>query len=144
APRHDAAKAAAAPKEIKIELTGADRKVEVRLTERAGELRFAVRTPDQRLAESLRENLPALAGRLEQSGFRAEDWRAAAAGTGERRLEIQEVATPSPAGAREQGGGREQPQQDHPRHPRAPAEDARGKEQSRKGNEFEWLLSSLR
>ncbi len=35
---------------------------------------MAVRTPDSQLAASLRQDLPALVGRLEESGYHTETW----------------------------------------------------------------------
>jgi hypothetical protein len=49
-----------------------DRTVEVRLTERGGEIRVAVRTPDETLAKAMREDLGSLTGKLTQSGFATE------------------------------------------------------------------------
>ena len=51
--------------------------VEVRVLERAGEVRLSVRTPDTELANSLRQQLGDLVGRLEQTGYQAETWRPA-------------------------------------------------------------------
>ncbi len=47
-------------------------KVEVRLVDRAGELHISVRTPDETLTHSLREDLSSLTAKLGQSGFEAE------------------------------------------------------------------------
>ena len=69
--------------------------VEVRLTERGGDVMVSVRTPDSHLAGELRADLPALSNRLEQSGYRTETWQPAA--TGER----QHLADPT-AGATSQ------------------------------------------
>ena len=66
--------AAAAPvaHDIKLELNGGGQRVEVRLTERDGDIHVAVRTPDARLSDAMRADLPALAAKLEQSGFRSD------------------------------------------------------------------------
>jgi hypothetical protein len=53
--------------------------VELRLTERGGEMSVAVRASDPLLAQSLRQGLPELVGRLEERGFQTETWRPAAA-----------------------------------------------------------------
>jgi hypothetical protein len=53
--------------------------VEVRVVERAGEVRVAVRTPDGELAQSLRQNLGDLTRSLEDRGYRSETWHPAAA-----------------------------------------------------------------
>src|SRR5205085_2613427 len=88
-------------RDIRLEFAGADRKVEVRLMERAGEVHFAVRTPDDRLAGALREDLPSLSSRLEQSGFRAEGWHGGTDAGGERRLDV--PTSQSSADGRESG-----------------------------------------
>jgi len=51
---------------------GNDQKVEIRLMERAGEILVSVRTPDQTLAHSLRDDLGSLTGKLNQSGYNTE------------------------------------------------------------------------
>jgi hypothetical protein len=56
-----------------------DQKVDVRIQERGGELRVAVRASDNHLAGGLREAMPELVGRLESNGFRTETWHPAAA-----------------------------------------------------------------
>lgn len=126
--------------DIKLELSGAGPRVEVRLVERAGEVHVAVRTPDGRLAEAMRDDLPALAARLEQSGFHGNEWRTGAAGGGQRTVEIGRTG-----GAREfqedpGGRGQQQPGQDEGQErqrPPAPPAGSRNKE-------FASLISSLR
>ncbi len=54
--------------------------VEVRLVERAGELRVAVRAGDSDVAQGLRQGLSDLTSKLSESGFRAETWRPGDAG----------------------------------------------------------------
>lgn len=53
--------------------------VDIRMAERAGEIRVTVHTPDRDLANSLRADLPDLVGKLRQNGYQAEAWRPAAA-----------------------------------------------------------------
>ena len=81
--------ARSAAHDIQLQVSGPDRRVDVRLTERAGSVEVSVRTPDSRLAGSLRDDLPALAARLEQTGFRAQTWHPGASAA-ERRMEIAE------------------------------------------------------
>ena len=50
-------------------------KVEVRVTEQAGELRVAVRTGDSEVAQGLRQGLSDLTTKLTENGYRAETWR---------------------------------------------------------------------
>ena len=57
-----------------------DSRVDVRLTDRAGELRIEVRTPDAHLNKSLRDGLPELAERLETAGRTNQVWRPADSG----------------------------------------------------------------
>lgn len=65
-------------RDISLKLTNQDQSsVQVRLSERAGELHVSVRTPDAGLTRGLREGLSDLVGRLEQSGYRTETWRPA-------------------------------------------------------------------
>jgi hypothetical protein len=61
---------------ISLRLTNADQStVQVRLTERAGELQVSVRTPDVSLTRGLRDGLPDLMGRLQVNGYRADTWQ---------------------------------------------------------------------
>jgi hypothetical protein len=138
----DNSKAPPIARDIKLELSGADRKVEVRLVERAGEVHFAVRTLDGRLAGALREQLPALSSRLEQSGFRAEGWHASSDSGPERRLDVASSGNTSnddrQTGGRQNGQERREQDQPRPRH----AEELI--DNKPKGQQFEWLFSSLR
>jgi hypothetical protein len=52
--------------------------MEVRVVERAGEVRVAVRGGDSDVIQGLRQNLSELADRLSENGFHAETWRPAA------------------------------------------------------------------
>jgi hypothetical protein len=61
---------------IQLPRSNSDR-VEVRLTQQSGEVHVAVRTTDPDLANGLREGLPDLVGRLQESGFRTDTWRPA-------------------------------------------------------------------
>ena len=137
------AAAPAAAHEIRLQVAGEERRVEVRLTERGGEVQVAVRTPDSRLAGALREDLPALSARLEQTGFRTETWLAAGTTAGHHGPAAAETrfsgATPD---GQQPGGqsGRQQPQDSPGREPSPDAEP--GGESS--PEEFSWLLSSQR
>jgi len=130
--------AGGAAREIQLELRDADARVNVRLVERAGAVQVDVRTPDSHLASSLRQDLPTLASRLEQTGLRAETWHdaPAAAATRIRTAEpgagagFQSSQNPS-----REGGG------NNPR-------DGQPKEKQQKQNqpqskEFSWLYTSL-
>jgi hypothetical protein len=134
----------AAAHDIRLQVGGDGApRVELRLTERGGDVHVAVRTSDSRLAGELRADLPGLATRLEQSGFHATTWHPA--GGGER----QQWDNPR-AGTAEDAQG--QPQQ----HTRDGQPDARDRKQQEpespdspshpkeKGKDFAWLLSSIR
>ena len=65
-------------KDISLRLSDKDQgSVQVRLSERAGELRVSVRTPDTGLTRGLRDGLSDLVGRLEHNGYKAETWQPA-------------------------------------------------------------------
>jgi hypothetical protein len=111
--------------------------VDVRLIERSGEVRVAVRTPDAQLAGDLRANLSTLATRLEQSGFRAETWHPAIFHESRRYVE----ATLPPANSSHnqdgsQQGGQRQPEPRQQRHSTAHAAKSQQKE-------FRWFISQL-
>jgi hypothetical protein len=140
--RPEAAKAPPV-RDMKFEVTGGERRVEVRLSERGGEVKMTVRTPDPQLAGTLRENLPTLSARLAESGFKSEAWHPAASSPNERRHTTepsaggasQDANTPSHQQDRESQDGAGQ------RRPRSPQETAPQKE---KGKDFAWLMSTLR
>ena len=52
--------------------TGDNQKVEVRLMDRAGEVRVSVRAPNEEVAGTLRQDLGSLTGKLNQSGYTTE------------------------------------------------------------------------
>ena len=63
-------------KDLSVEIRQPNQeKVAVRLVERSGELHVAVHATDGAVAHSLREGLPELVNRLDETGFRAEGWR---------------------------------------------------------------------
>ena len=67
-------------RQISLKLSTDDStQVNVNLTERAGKVLVAVRTPDHELAQSLQTDLGDLVGRLESKGFKTETWIPAAA-----------------------------------------------------------------
>ncbi len=72
----NAGQASASVHDISLKLTSKDQaSVQVRLSERAGELRVSVRTPDTGLTRDLRDGLSDLVGHLEHNGYRAESWQ---------------------------------------------------------------------
>ncbi len=125
-------------REIRLQFASTGQRVEVSLAERAGELRVAVRTPDGGLAQALRDHLPVLSARLEQSGFHADSWRASEIQAGVRPAEG-ERATGGAQEGRQHPGGQRQPQQDREQ-ARDPRESAGGRNRNRRGKEFAWLM----
>lgn len=128
-------------REIRLELGAQDGRVDVRLTERAGELKVAVRTPDSHLAERLRADLPALSSRLEESGIRSETWRPPAAAATDWRNVHEDSSAGSAQTQDDQSRqqGREQQPEGEARRPRFTEEKDNPKE---KGKDFEWFLST--
>ena len=134
-------KATGPARDIRLAVAGGEQRVEVKLSDRGGELQVAVRTPDGHLAERLRENLPALSSRLAESGIRAETWHPSASADSDLR-QTREVATAnSGEQADSQPGhkGREQQDEGEARPPRVTEEIEHKKE---KGKEFAWLMST--
>jgi hypothetical protein len=126
--------------DIKLQLTGGPQRVEVRLTERAGQVQVAVRTPDSHLAGTLRENLPALSQRLVETGFRAEAWHPGAAASEIHRTLETSQGNLSQDNDQQPGGQRDGRQPgDDPRRPKPPAEPIDPKQ---KGRHFSWFISS--
>jgi len=124
---------------IQFQVGEGDGRVDVRMAERAGEVRVDVRTPDNHLAGALRADLPALTAHLEQTGFHAETWRPAAAEPRDPQATSAAAGhgadeQPSGNGRGRQGEGqREQPQQ--PENSLQPKSDRK---------DFRWLFTSLR
>lgn len=88
APAHEVAepKASPAPKAQILDFRVAgtdDREVNVRVSQRAGDVQVTVRTGDSGLVESLRAHLPELSERLSQSGVQGEVLRPATADAAE-------------------------------------------------------------
>lgn len=128
-------------RDIRLQVAGGDRRVEVRLTERAGEVQISVRTPDSQLAGALRDDLATLSARLEQSGFRAETWHPAGA-----RIEHFGPAADSSAagssGYRQATGGGDRQQQHEPPPRRGPQPETNQGRDS-EPQEFSRLFSSI-
>jgi hypothetical protein len=133
----------ASVRNMKFEVSGGDRRVEVRLSDRGGEVKLTVRTPDAPLAGALRENLPALSARLAENGLKNETWHPAATATEEWRHSGQTATGNASQDANSQPRQHDQnPQQEAgQRQPSSPQEVATKKE---KGKDFAWLMSSLR
>ena len=134
-------------RDMKFEVTGGERRVEVRLSERGGEMKMTVRTADAPLASTLRENLPALSARLAESGFKSEAWHPAASSPDQWRHTAESSAggashdTNQDANAHPDQQDRESQDGAGQRRQKSPQEVAPQKE---KGRDFAWLMSSLR
>ena len=129
-------------RDIRLHLADGGQRVEVRLTERAGAVHVAVRTPDQKLASVLREDLPALSSKLEHAGFRAESW-GPAAGSPERQTQSEPASTSAGSQDRQEQageGGRERRDESGQRRARD-LEDSTETTPERK--DFAWLISRL-
>jgi hypothetical protein len=118
--------------------------VEVRVTERGGDVFVAVRTPDNRLAGDLRQDLPALATRLEQSGFHTTAWQPAAVNERERVSDPQAAASgqDSESQARQNGGQQQRDSQEQKQ--KGSANPASPAKPGDSGKDFASLLSSIR
>jgi hypothetical protein len=133
--------APAAARDIRLEVNAGDRRVEVRLVERDGEVHVAVRTPDAHLAETLREDLPALSSRLSESGFRNETWHPGAGSTElHRQAEPAGGSSAQDSSGQPRQNGEQEPGNQQEARPKVPEEQLNRKE---KGKDFEWLMSTL-
>jgi flagellar hook-length control protein FliK len=126
-------------RDIKLHVAGGPQRVEVRLTEHAGQVQVAVRTPDSHLAGTLRENLPTLSARLAENGYRTEAWHPSAAAAEPRRAA---EASQGNLAQDQQQRGRHDGQQsgEDPRRPKVPEAPI---ERKQKGKDFAWLMSTL-
>jgi len=102
-------------RDIAVRLSADDKSaVEVRLSERGGEIRVAVHSADPEMAESMRARLPELVDRLGAHGFETEIWRPQQAAAPERG-----GSGPNPDTQRERPGEQErghgQQKRDQPR-----------------------------
>jgi hypothetical protein len=142
APIPQPAAAAPAAHDIKIELNGGGQRVEVRLTERGGDVHVAVRTPDARLSDAMRQDLPALAAKLEQSGFRADGWQPGAANSSERRA-VETGAGNASQDSQEHAGQNQQQKQDNPQQ-QQPKNFTNAPNRKSDRKDFAWLLQTYR
>jgi hypothetical protein len=133
---------APAAHDIKLELNGGGQRVEVRLTERGGDVHVAVRTPDGRLSDAMRQDLPALAAKLEQSGFRADGWQPGAANSSERRAAETSAGNAS-QDSQEHAGQNQQQKQDNPQQEQ-PKNFTNAPNRKSDRKDFAWLLQTYR
>ena len=132
-----------APRNIELKLNIEDGRVQVHVAERAGDVHIAVHTPDRNLAGTLRDDLPQLTSRLEQTGYHAETWHGPAQGPAES-VSPSQTSAGSPyqdsADPRQHPSGG-QPGDQSKQQQRPPAEEQAPKKSAQ---EFSWLLDSLR
>ncbi|MBV9506591.1 MAG: hypothetical protein JO323_16485 [Acidobacteriia bacterium] len=135
----EAAKPTSPARDITIQVNQGEQRVDLKLSERAGEVHVSVRTPDAQLAGALREDLPTLSGKLEQSGFRTETLHLPGSSS-ERTLSEPASSNPSQDGQSQprQGGQQQQEEQQQPRRPK-PAVVQPTTDQKRE--DFQWLMS---
>jgi hypothetical protein len=138
----DQPKAAATAHDMRFAMGAGDQRVEVRVAERGGEVHVDVRTPDERLAGSLRDDLPSLTAKLESAGLRAETWHAdPSSGAGRERQQETASRTES-QNSQEQPGQDGRRQQDDPP-PQRPKESEDTSHPKRDRKDFQWLFTSL-
>lgn len=138
----EAPKTPASTRDIKLEVGSGDQRVELHLVEHGGDVHVAVRTPDTHLAGELRENLPALSSRLEQTGLRPEEWHTTTPVNGEwhRRVEHSAAASANDSNNQSRQDSRERQGDPEQRPPKTLEEQPNRKE---KGKDFAWFMSSL-
>ena len=103
------------PRDVSLHLADGQGGVDIRMAERAGEIRVTVHTPDGDLANSLRADLPDLVGKLRQIGFQAEAWRPAAAPDAGRRSHSDGSPSQEHSFGGRRDGRQQQPQQQQPK-----------------------------
>ncbi|HWC98011.1 MAG TPA: hypothetical protein VG456_14725 [Candidatus Sulfopaludibacter sp.] len=142
APARETPEPATSARDIKLQFSAEDGRIQVRLAERDGEVHVTVHAPDANLASALREDLPGLAAKLEQAGFRSEAWHGTAPQSADAPR-MGETASGSPQDMPEpqhqNHGGQQQEQQQ--RQHRTPEEELAA---SKPATDFSWLFDSLR
>ena len=124
-------------RDITLELDSGSQRVAVRLVERGGEVHVAVRTPDASLAGDLRQALPSLAAKLEQTGFRTETWHP---GTTPRHpAEAAAGGAPQDQNNQNGQGSSRERREGQPQ----PREGEQRPQRKKEGKDFAWFMSSL-
>ena len=134
-------RAATPAHDIQLQVNRGDQRVDVRVIERAGEVHVAVRTQDTQLAGALRQDLPALSVRLDETGFRSSTWHPGA-GLAEPLSRALETSPSGNSQQRQESSPHNGQQQDQPppHRPKPPVEEG-GSETQRK--EFSWLFTQI-
>jgi hypothetical protein len=105
-PEEKAGGASASVRDIALKLTSKDQApVQVRLSERAGELHVSVRTPDAGLTRGLRDGLSDLVGHLEHNGYRAESWQPTGNGSSSAHDQAHDSPSHNSSSQQQNGGG---------------------------------------
>ncbi len=142
APLPEPVNAPAGSRNVEMHFTVDEGRVQVHVAERGGEVRVAVHTPDANLAGTLREELPQLTSRLEQSGFHTETWHGPTAGSSEGAR----AAEPAPGSPRQDSPDAQQRhsggQQNEEQQRRQPPEEQAGPRPGRE--DFSWLFDAVR
>jgi len=143
APVHNSTPASA--HDIQFQVERGVQRVDVRLTDRGGAVHVSVRTPDAELAATLREDLPALSTRLDQSGFHSETLQAPADLSPAHPRTTQSNTAPGSQDFNRnahsgQSGQQPSPDQRHRPHKPGPELD----NSSTKRKEFSWFMSNAR
>ncbi len=138
----DQPKSAATAHDMRFAMGAGDQRVEVRVAERGGEVHVDVRTPDERLAGSLRDDLPSLTAKLESAGLRAETWHGDSSGGAGRERQQETARSMESQSSQEQPGQDGRRQQDDPP-PQRPKESEDSSHPKRDRKDFQWLFTSL-
>ncbi len=99
--------------DVALRLASGPNSVDIRMAERAGEIRVTVHTLDHSLADSLRAGLPDLVDRLRQTGYQAEAWHPQPGQSRRGGEDASSFQQHSPGGG--QDGRHPPPQQPQPR-----------------------------
>jgi hypothetical protein len=93
-------------RDISLKLTSKDQApVQVRLSERAGELHVSVRTADTGVTRGLRDGLSDLVGHLEHNGYRAESWQPNSNGSSSTQDQAQDSPSHNNSSQQQNAGG---------------------------------------
>jgi hypothetical protein len=138
-----APKSSAPARALEFQLESDNGRVAVRVADRAGAVTVDVRTADTRLAGALRTDLPELASRFDQTGYRAEIWHPAGGSPSSHPAERPRMVSssvPSDAShnqsARDHGRRRDSEQDD--------SESPRPSSRKTDRKDFQWLFTSIR
>jgi hypothetical protein len=128
---------------LQFEVADSEHKVEIHLSEHAGELHVAVRTPDPRLAADLREQLPSLSSRLEAPARHTAESDPLLPG---KASQSPAAAEPSPSAVWSHetlsAGDRRQDGESAQRRPTPPDEPVHSRKKQKQGD-FAWLMSTI-